>query len=238
MNVKHLLRKLIKPTATNRLRDNPNYCDCTNTVDTLLKHHKPSVLYDIGAHNGDWSQIILESIPNDIYIALFEPQKKHFRQLETLFKGKPGKHLFNTALGNSTGQGVIRGGGASASLLDANELQHTIFPNSFNTVETEEISIFTLDELIQMHALQLPDVIKIDVQGFELDVFKGATHALASAKYVIAELSFIDLYQKQPKLSELLQFLEMHNFRIIDFGHQWKNKQKEIIQVDAIFKKC
>ena len=238
MVIKKMLRYFIKPFRKKRLRDNPNYCDCTNTIDTLLKHHKPTVLYDIGAHNGDWSQIILESIPNDIYIALFEPQKIHFNKLEELFGEKNNKHLFNVALGSSSESGIMKGGGASASLLDANDAQHAIFPNSFNTNAIEETPIFTLDEIIEKHQLRFPDVIKIDVQGFELDVFKGAGNALKNTKYIIAELSFISLYQNQPQLTELLQFLEYSNFKIVDFGHQWRNNKNEIIQVDAIFKKC
>ncbi len=220
-----------------KLRDNPSYSDCTKTIDILLKHHTPSVLFDIGAHNGDWSQIILESIPNDIYIGLFEPQKKHFNKLEELFKGVPNKYLFNIALGSISGKGIIKGGGASASLLNANNMQHTIFPNSFDTAETEDTPILTLDEVIETHKLKLPDVIKIDVQGFELDVFKGAINTLKNVEYIIAELSFISLYENQPSLPELLQFLETNNFRIIDFGHQWRNNKREIIQVDAIFKR-
>ena len=95
MKLKSLFR-LFKNSLTpsGKLRDNGNYCDCIQTVDILLKHYKPTVLFDIGAHNGDWSQIVLESIDNDIYIALFEPQKIHFEQIEKLFIGKKNKHLF------------------------------------------------------------------------------------------------------------------------------------------------
>jgi FkbM family methyltransferase len=235
--IKKLLKLFIKPAPPNRLRDKPGYRDCSNTIDVLLKHHRPGVFYDIGAHNGDWSRILLETLEQDLYIALFEPQVKHFNKLKEFFADKNNKILFNAALGSKAAKGKILGGGASASLLNANELQNTIFPGSFNEQSVEETEILVLDELVAQKKLELPDVVKIDVQGFELDVFRGAETVLRNTRYLIVELSFIPLYQGQPALSTLLAFLEERKFRIVDFGHQWKNKQGELIQVDAIFKR-
>jgi FkbM family methyltransferase len=225
------------PAAPLRLRDNGSYSDCTQTIDVLLRHHAPSVLFDIGAHNGDWSRIVIESLGYDIYIAMFEPQKKHFKNLESIFAGQKNKFLYNVALGTIAGQGVIKGGGASASLLHASDLQNSTFPGSFNEQDTEDVQVHSLDEMIESNKLQYPDVIKIDVQGFELDVFKGALKTLTQAKYLIVELSFVSLYKGQPRNTELMEFLEVNNFRLVDFGYQWRNKEKEIIQTDALFKR-
>ena len=237
MFFKKILKSILMPAKqSGRLRDNGAYCDCTQTVDTLLKHYKPKILFDIGAHNGDWSQIVLESLHEDITIALFEPQKIHFSEIVKLFNNKKNKYLFNLALGNSSCTSHIKGGGASASLLDASDLQNSTFPGSFDVDKLEEVEVLTLDEVIAKNHLVSPDVIKIDVQGFELDVFKGAVKTLPGVKYIVAELSFIHLYKNQPSLTELLQFLEKNNFVIVDFGYQWRNEKNELIQVDAIFK--
>ncbi|HXP48357.1 MAG TPA: FkbM family methyltransferase [Bacteroidia bacterium] len=231
-----LMGKQNKSEPPKLLRDTRGYKDCTQTIDTLLKHYRPTVLFDIGAHNGSWSQILLETLQNDIPIVMFEPQKSHFENLQKLFGNKTNKFLFNVALGSALGKSQIQGGGASASLLNASNLQNEIFPGSFNESITETVDVFTLDEIIEMHKLILPDVIKIDVQGFELDVFKGGQKTLKQAKYLIVELSFISLYTGQPSLNDILLFLEKNNFVIVDFGFQWRNNKDEIVQIDAILK--
>jgi FkbM family methyltransferase len=238
--MKKLISKLIgtpnTPQKPKLLRDTPGHRDCSQTIDTLLKHYRPTVLFDIGAHNGSWSQILLETLQNDIQIVMFEPQKNYFETLKKIFTTQNNKFLFNLALGSSYGKSHILGGGASASLLNASSLQNEIFPGSFNESVSESVEVFTLDEVVETNKLQQPDVIKIDVQGFELDVFKGGQKTLKNTKYLIVELSFVSLYKDQPSLNDILQFLEKHNFAIVDFGFQWRNNKNEIIQIDAILK--
>lgn len=56
------------------------------------------------------------------------------------------------------------------------------------------------------------DYITIDVQGSELDVFKGATHALASAVAIQTEVAFIELYENQPLFADIDQHLRGNDF--------------------------
>lgn len=219
-----------------RLRDNPDYLDCTTTVDTLIRHHKPEMVYDIGAHNGDWSRILLESLKLNPKIVLFEPQLNNFNRLTELF-GNTENKLFKVALGSKTGDMMIRGGGASASIMEADEIQNKLFPGSIDPSAAEKVSMVRLDDLVHKEHLPWADLIKIDVQGYELEVLAGATTALKQAKFLVIELSVICLYKGQPLLTEVIDFLSKSGFTLVDLGHMWRNQSGEIVQMDAVFKK-
>lgn len=69
-----------------------------------------------------------------------------------------------------------------------------------------------LDDYIPRANVPPPDLMKLDVQGFELEVLNGGRHALAHATAVICEVSFIEFYKGQPLFADLATFLNEHQF--------------------------
>jgi len=218
-----------------RNRDVIRLSDCYITINKFLKHHKPIILYDIGANKGEWSYVMWKLNPNIKTIILFEPQNKYFSELEeNNFLPNINKKVYNVALGDQNQVSEIKGGTASASILDTSE-QDIFFPKSLSD-DVEKISIKRLDDIFLSDTLPIPDTIKLDVQGYELFVLHGAKQTLKKTKYLIIELSFREFYANQPKLSEIILFLEKNNFMLIDFGYEWRDmKTKDLIQIDAFF---
>ncbi len=211
--------------------------DCYITIKKFLKFHKPTTLYDIGANSGIWSDTMYKLNPQLKNVVLFEPQKKYCDILrKNNFLPNIKKTVYNTALGNEDKISEIKGGTASASMLDTNE-QNIFFPDSLDNTQ-EFTTVKRLDDIFYSDKLTSPDTIKIDVQGYELLVLLGSQKILKETQFLIIELSFRELYLGQPKLSEILGFLEKNNFFLIDFGYEWRNeKTKELIQIDAFFSK-
>jgi FkbM family methyltransferase len=227
----------VRSKKTSRISNNPYFIDCSTTISTFLKYSKPKIVYDIGANDGTWSKILLELNPHVKDISLFEPRKEAFNKIKENLSANINLHLFQFALGSENTVSVIKGGSTSASLLDAGELQNILFPGSFNSQCNENITINRLDDVVKENNLSYPDLIKIDVQGYEMEVLKSAENVLKNTPFLIIELSFVELYKNQPPTSQLLDYLERFNFRIIDFGYQWRNSQNQIIQIDTIFQK-
>ena len=73
---------------------------------------------------------------------------------------------------------------------------------SINTIET-----MTLDNFADRNDLDDIDFVKIDVQGAELDIFKGATRALENVVFIVSEVEFIPLYVGQPLFGDICNFL-------------------------------
>lgn len=211
------------------------YSDCLETVKVLTKYIYPKIVWDIGANKGQWSYVLSQIVDLEQAV-LFEPQSGLHRKLEGLDLGGTQKSIFKCALGESQGEMKLSGGSPSASLLDASSNQHEFFPGSFHD-ESEIVSIKRLDDIYQQNDLLAPDLIKIDVQGYELNVLRSGIEVLSETKFLVVELSFRDFYIGQPPLWKLIKFLDEQGFVLVDYGYALRAKShpEEILQIDGIF---
>ncbi len=85
---------------------------------------------------------------------------------------------------------------------------------NFHVVSQEPVQTTRLDDIPD---IGLPDYLKLDVQGGELDVLHGATNALASAVVLEVETEFVPLYQDQPLFGDVQLFLRAHGFVLHKF---------------------
>lgn len=92
------------------------------------------------------------------------------------------------------------------------ENQDHIFPeHSFQT----KIGM-TLDTVVAQNGYPKPDLIKIDVQGAELDILNGGRNTIRHAQRMIVELQSVDYNRGAPKVSESLPYIESLGFRCTD----------------------
>jgi hypothetical protein len=95
----------------------------------------------------------------------------------------------------------------------------------------------TLDGLVASGEVRAPDLIKLDVQGYELEALRGAAKALRSATAVICEVSFRRLYENQALFPDVLAFLGEQGFQLRAFGSSL-NPGEALVQADALFVKA
>jgi FkbM family methyltransferase len=175
--------------------------------------------------------------PNLRHVVLFEPQAKYQRQLCELSLPGVDKILYQCGLGERRQTLAIRGGTASASFLDSDQ-QSDIFPGSFDGDKEELVEVYSLDSIYQRDQLPVPELVKLDVQGFELSVLQGGVELIRRVKYLVVELSFRPFYKGQPSAWQLLKFLDENNFVMVGQGYiatSWAHP-KEMVQFDAIFR--
>lgn len=213
-----------------------DFTDCLATVQVINKHHQARRLCDIGANVGHWSYVMHQLNPHLEDVVMFEPQAGLITKLHGLSLPGVNKHIYQCALGEAEQKLALTGGTASASLLATADNQHNYFPGSVTT-ESEQVEVKVLDEVYRSDGLEYPDLIKLDVQGYELNVLKGAQEVLARARYLVIELSLREFYQGQPPLWELWQFLDEARYVMLDHGHELRssNPPYELLQFDAIF---
>lgn len=215
-----------------------NEPDCYYTIIQLLKYHRPQVVFDIGANEGNWSKTLLELNPETKEIHLFEPQKKlHEKINQNLQMWKDGVQikLYQIGLGDKFYKTTIKGGGAGASIL--NVMPDYAFADQL-TEESENIDVHALDEWVTNQNLPYPDLIKIDVQGFEYEILQGALQTLQQCKFLIVELSFDMFYQNQQPVWKIFQLLHDNGFLLADTGFEWRKNydfKSPLLQTDGIF---
>lgn len=174
-------------------------------------------IYDIGANVGTWTLLAKAVIPQAT-VEAFEPLSKHHSGFQNSLRGVSGVTLHQIALGpeNTTASLRVTNFSDASSLLPLADASRS----QFGLKETVFVptTVRKLDDYQSEASIPKPDLIKLDVQGYELEVLKGATSCLRSTKAVIAEVSFEQYYHGQCSFDELVSFLAGFGLFIHAFG--------------------
>ena len=92
----------------------------------------------------------------------------------------------------------------SSSLLPIGDAQVELFPDT-REKETRVVKVLPLDKVIDIQKISQPSLVKIDVQGYELETLKGCSTALSRISYIYVECSFKELYLGQALAHEIIK---------------------------------
>lgn len=137
---------------------------------------------DAGANLGDWSHELLTHFPTSEIVA-FEPSKEAFAKLRQRFSNNKSVQCENVALGKFSGVAKLFAdqSGSGLGSMTKRRVEHFDIPFDFE----EEINVITLDSWMQSRKTELtPNVLKMDVEGHELDILIGATKTLPSIEII------------------------------------------------------
>lgn len=171
-----------------------------------------SGIIHIGAHYGEE---IYEYLRNGIQdIVLFEPLSNNFNILENNLKNLNANiQGHQVALGSKKGKATmfLSDNEAQSSSILKPKVHLTHHPN-VKFEGTEEVEVEVLDDYNITHC----NFINIDVQGYELEVFKGSTKTLNSIDYIYCEVNRGEMYEGNVMIDELDEFLSSYNFTRVE----------------------
>jgi len=166
----------------------------------------------IGAHYGQENKVYDElDLKERIF---FEPLSRNFKKLcENV---DPRFTLINKALGNFNGTVEMHvesaNSGQSSSILKPS--LHLVQYPHITFTEKETVEIARLDN-IEFERAKF-NFINIDVQGYELEVFKGASETLESIDYIMTELNIEELYEDCARVDVIRNFLGEYGFKLVE----------------------
>lgn len=199
-------------------------------IDTLL---------DIGGNVGLFSKTIRKLLPK-AQIYSFEPLPNCYQEMNKNM-GKDNKYQgFNCGLGEKNEDLVIEQSdyAPSSSFLQMGDKHKEHFPHT--SVSTQlTVPVNRLDDLVKDLDLGSNLMIKVDVQGFEDKVLNGGLETFSKAKLLIMELSYEELYKKQPLFNDIY-------LPLIELGFQFHGtmaqmpdpKTGKLLDADCIFIKA
>lgn len=177
-----------------------------------LREYGIRTVIDIGANTGQFSSAARRVFP-EAKIYAFEPLEDCH---EALCRRMSGDRRFTArcvALGQKTGKTAFHRNefAKSSSMLEMDRAHKEAFPWTANTSQIT-VDAEKLDNVLPELELERPVLLKIDVQGAEMDVFLGGEKTLYVVDIIIAELSFRTLYTGQPLFDDIYGFLKARGF--------------------------
>lgn len=188
----------------------------------------PQTVIDVGADRGTFE--LYETFPNASHI-LIEPLEENRPYLEQIVAKLKNAQFFIAAATEEAGSVTIN--------------VHPDFCGSSLYLECEESDVngvprtvpsLTLDDLARQFDLQGPILVKIDVQGAELDVLRGAADILKITEFVIVEASFFGFFVNGPLCHDIVVFMKERGFVLYDIlNHMYRPLDDALSQVDLVF---
>lgn len=187
---------------------------------------------DVGANKGQFSLVVRWLFPN-VEIHAFEPLETELRIFKSVVAG-PVK-LYAMALGAEPAEAkfYVTSRADSSSLFkpakDHERLAGVVVSSSMT------VQVVRLNDVIDIRTLASPVLMKLDVQGGELDVLKGAVDILPFIGSIYTEASFVSLYEHQPLAGEIIGFLAEHGFALRGVFNHSVVPEVWPIQADFLF---
>ncbi len=181
----------------------------------LLQGKKVSVIFDVGANVGQTTMKYKKIFPFATIYG-FEPFVEVFKTYQDVFRGDTRVIKEGIALAdhNGTVNFFLNNLSYTNSLLPNNE-EYTKNHESYKPIKTIPVPSQMLDSYCKKHSINHIDILKMDVQGGELLVLKGAQKMLFSGKIdlIFSEIDSNEVYKNQPHLEDISAFLEKFGYK-------------------------
>ena len=197
-----------------------------------LRSLQPATVIDVGANKGQFSAFAAVNWRASELIA-FEPLPAPRTTYTALLGRRATMFPYAAGAAEATAEIRVASRDDSSSLLPLGSRQKTLF--HMDEVGVETVVVRPLDDCLDGEALKSPVLLKIDVQGFELEVLKGAVRILKNVSAVYVECSYVELYEGQAIAHEIITFLETHGFSQAGEFNLMSDAKGLAIQADLLF---
>lgn len=196
-----------------------------------------ATVLDVGANRGQFALVAARRWPRARTIC-FEPLPDARRRLDAIASRLPRASVRAVALAEAPGEVLMHLARAddSSSLLPISARQTELFPGT-DEVGVLRVRAARLDAEVGPEDLVGPVLLKIDVQGGELGVLRGAVGVLGAVDVVLVECSFVELYSGQPLAHEIVAFLAEHGFVLAGAGLPSTDGRGRVVQQDLVFRR-
>jgi FkbM family methyltransferase len=183
----------------------------------------PSHVLDVGAYRGDWTKICLDVFPG-ANITCIEPQDECQENLRELATRNSNIQIIQMLLGRSVRDIVpFNEMGSGSSVLSNCQRGHT-----------REMT--SIDALIEWGYCQPPELLKLDVQGYELEILEGYKRHFDACQVIQSEISLVPIIEGAPLLHDVVNYLHERRFVMFDVDELIRAPSDGAVwQIDALF---
>ena len=232
---KNIFSKLGYELVSNKLFAKSD--DPFHIISIISDREKVCVIVDGGASIGDTSQRFSDLFPNAIVYS-FEPYPEFIKCLEVKSAKNPKIHVEPFALSSTSGKEmlIVNKSKGTNSLLTGAKLGKSIYGEQMETESAIEVYATTLDTWVQKQGIDKIDILKLDLQGGELEALKGSASLLENGQIsmILCEVILQKCYNDQPRWHDIANLVEGYGYRLLNL-YQPHFHLGSIIQADFIF---
>jgi FkbM family methyltransferase len=199
--------------------------------DIRARGFSPAGILDIGANRGEWTRMAKHVWPEASFL-LIEPQPEMREALERLQLEESGVRYVLAGAGSSPGEKIqtIWDDLAGSSFLPNPE------PELVSGGKQRPVPIVTVNSLLERNKGFQPDLVKLDVQGYELEVLRGATNCFGVTELFILETSLYSFLPNMPLTRDVIAFMAEAGYELYDItGFLRRPSDGALGQIDLAF---
>jgi FkbM family methyltransferase len=187
---------------------------------------QPGFAVDVGAYLGEWTTLFKRVFPR-ANVLMIEAQEQKRELLQSVCdRYGPSVELRLALLGASSGREV-----RFVEMETGSSVYEEQSPYDRRVTQK---TMTTLDDLLAARVSSV-DFLKLDVQGYELEVLRGASQALGHAQAVLMEASLVPINRGCPLIGDVIQFMNEAGYRLMDFCSQIRRRDGVLWQTDLLF---
>ncbi len=188
----------------------------------------PRTCIDVGAYHGDWAGMFRSIFPDANVLMIEGQDAKEARLKEVAAESAGHIDYAMSLLGAQDGIEV-----EFAEMETGSSVFEESSPYARHKVKKQ---LVTLDTLLKRHPrFEGAQSLKLDTQGYEMEVLKGATQLLRTVETVLMEVSLVPINQGAPAFADMVAFMSERNFKLFDFCSQIRRKDGVLWQTDLMF---
>jgi FkbM family methyltransferase len=239
MSFRKSINRFLKPWTGYEITKVEFGHDLWSDVKTLLAAGEIQTVFDVGANEGQSAREFLRHFPR-ARIFSFEPTPATYQQLACFAETQTRLTPVNKALGEVPGRVAFNENAfhQTNSILPSNpRSEEYLGPAVIDCQRKIEVEMTTLDDFCSQESVTGIDLLKMDVQGFELFVLKGAQGLLSARKIgcIVLEVSFISLYENQASPQDLINRLAGHQYDLMGFYDFAHSAAKRLMWCEMLF---
>ena len=216
-----IIRTRSSPVGNHKLTD----------VSKALARETAPVILDIGANVGQSVEAFKDLLPQCV-IHSFEPSPAAFRELSAVAKNFQNVHPQNVGLAATPGELEL--------MENSSSVMNSFLPTGQdgwgNIVNRVKVPVTTVDAYCEAQQIRQVSLAKIDTQGFDVQVLRGAERTLRAGrvKLVLIEITFSEMYREGASPDQVYALLREYGFRLVSFYElQYRNNLAD--WCDALF---
>lgn len=235
IKLKHLIRSFLHGLGYDLVKKKPSKSD---QLSRFLNAANINDVFDVGANIGQFASDLRKAGYKNM-IHSFEPLEKQFTTLSSTSDNDLNWTCYKFAFGDVAGFKDINiannNHSSASSFLELSDLTKEII--NIEIIETAQVEIRTLQEFL-IESKLISDgnaLLKLDVQGFEHEVIKGAGTLLSRFPAILLEASFFSIYKDEKLVGDLISTLKNKGYVLAAFFVEMESEIGTTLQSDILF---